>query len=102
MGYGRFNNGAVEYSQAGLINGLLLTVHLLIFGLLVCVLYVRLLRSTGPTLALLTERLRAWLAPLLFVLSLGLLLGVAITGLFSLALYALTSAVVGAALWWER
>jgi hypothetical protein len=102
VGYGRFNNGAVQYSQAGLVNGLLLTVDLLVFGLLVSALYVRLLHHNGPTLSLVVEHVRAWLAPLL--LAVGTAMGIAalVTGLFSLILGGLVIAILGAALWCER
>ncbi len=102
VGYGRFNNGAVQYSQAGLVNGLLLTIDLLLFGLLACALYVRLLRVIGPTLALATERVRAWLVPLLFISSLGLAIITPFVGLFSLAVCSFLAAVLGTALWCER
>lgn len=101
-GYGRFNNSAVQYSQAGLVNGLLLTLDLLLFGMLACVLYVRLLRPAGPILSLGVERVRAWLIPFLLAASLGLAFASALTGLYSLLLGGLLTATLGAAVGCER
>jgi hypothetical protein len=102
VGYGRFNNGAVLYSQAGLVNGLLVTVDLLVFGLFFCALYIRLLRPTGPSISLLVERTRAVSLPLLLAGSLALSITGILTSFLSLAFGGLLTATLAAAIWCER
>ena len=101
-GYGRFKNALVHYSQAGLVNGLLLTFDLLLLGLFACALLVRLFGRASPVMLVFSGRLRSLGIPLMLAGALGLGLASLIAGLFSLALGGLLCATLCAALWAER
>ena len=101
-GYGRFKNNVTHYSQAGTVNGLLLTFDLLLLGLFACALLVRLLKRAGPALMIFAGRPAHPGTWLMLAGALGLGLAAFITGLFSLAVGGLLCATLGAALWAER